>query len=284
MSFLICNFACMQRYARRCRRMKRISRLASCRMLHVLLVLISAGALQLSVFAGDNPENYASGLASVVPKSKLPPATEILAQARAGLPRQALRVKGQIMSGGRLGKLERSGHIEMYLDFGADPAIVRYKISDAFGDPLEQMTISMSEDCEVEFEYESGNPLKPAPAPPPTGSILHTDVTWGDLSLLFLWRPDGQTAREESLRGRDCYVIEFPDNAGVNSKTIWIDMQMLMLIQMEDTDRAGKLQRRLTVKNIKQISDQWMIKNLEIRSYPSFHHTLIRIDDVVAGP
>lgn len=258
-----------------------------------LLVLISAGALQLSVFAADNSGSLIPASPSVNRKTKMPPASEILAQVRANLPRQSLRFKGQIMSGGRLGKLERSGHIEMFLDFGADPAIARYKISDAFGASLEQMTISMGEDCEVEFEYERGNPLKPAPAPPPSGSILLTDVTWSDLSLLFLWRTDGQTAREETLRGRDCYVIEFPGNAVLienrkskieNCQVAWIDAQLLVLLQMEETDGDGIPQRRLTVKNIKQISDQWMIKNLEIRSYPSLHHTLIRIDEVVHGP
>jgi len=212
--------------------------------------------------------------------SSLPPATEILAQVRESLPREALLIKGQILSGGRLGKLERVCYIEMSLDFGADPAIVHYKISDTFGTPLEQMTISMSEGGETEYEYETGNPFKSAPAPQPTGVIRDTDVTWNDLSLLFLWRSDGRTAREENLRGRDCYILEFPRNEG-GIQSVWIDMQMLVLIQMEELDCGGRLQRRMIVKNIKKISDQWMIKNLEIRAYPSLHHTLIRVDEVI---
>lgn len=58
-------------------------------------------------------------------------------------------------------------------------------------------------------------------------------------------------------------------------------MQMLVLIQMEELGGDGRLQRRMIVKNIKKISDQWMIKNLEIRAYPSLHRTLIKIDEVV---
>ena len=59
---------------------------------------------------------------------------------------------------------------------------------------------------------------------------------------------------------------------------------MLIALQMEEIDADGRLRRRMTVKNIKKISEQWMIKNLEIRSYPSLHHTLIRIDTVVHSP
>ena len=211
--------------------------------------------------------------------SSLPAATEILAQVRENLPQDALRLKGQILSGGRLGKLERACYIEMFLELGGDPAIVRYKISDAFGTPIEQMTISMSEGCEAEFEYENGNPLRPAAAPSPNEFIRDTDVTWNDLSLLFLWRPDGRTVCEESLRGRDCYVIAF-NRQGDETIRVWIDRQMLMLIQMEELDNDGKLRRQMIVKNIKKISDRWMIKNMEVRSYPSLHHTLIRIDAI----
>lgn len=260
-----------------------ISRFRPCRPAgYVLLIL--ACAFQMQVFAEDSADNLNLFPPSANRKSELPSATEILAQVRASLPREALLVKGQILSGGRLGKLERVCYIEMFLDFGADPAIVRYKISDTFGTPLEQMTISMTEGGETEYEYETGNPLKAEPAPQPTGVIMDTDVTWNDLSLLFLWRADGRTTRTENLRGRDCYVLEFPGTAGLieNLQVVWIDMQMLVLIQMEELGGDGRLQRRMIVKNIKKISEQWMIKNLEIRAYPSFHHTLIRIDEV--GP
>ena len=307
----------------------RITSYFTCPVIHALLILTCA--LQMQVFAGDNSDslnlsppsaNRKSQIAN--PKSELPSATEILIQVRDRLPREALLIKGQILSGGRFGKLERACYIEMFLDFGGDPAIVRYKISDAFGTPLEQMTISMTEGGETEYEYETGNPLKAEPAPQPTGVIMDTDVTWNDLSLLFLWRADGRTAREENLRGRDCYVLEFPGKAVIenrppkaspplaekssalggslaelpgrrsgiggqaasggkieNFQVVWIDMQMLVLIQMEELDGDGRLQRRMIVKNIKKISDQWMIKNLEIRAYPALHHTLIKVDEVV---
>lgn len=274
MSCIVSRFTRPQRFAQRCGQ-----------MLHVLLILF--GVLQMAAFADGNSETLAAGLISPNPrsqipnpKSELPSALEILAQVRANFPREMIFIKGQILSGGRLGKLERICYVEMLLDLGRDPALVRYRMNDAFGTPFEQMTISVTEGCEAEFEYETGNPLRPAACPPPAGMIKDTDVTWSDLSLLFLWRTDARTLREESLRGRDCYVLEFScDESGI--KTIWIDMQMLVLLQMEELDADGRLQRRLTIKNIKKISDQWMIKNMEIRAYPALHHTLIRIDEVI---
>ena len=264
------------------------SKIAACFMFQALLAL--ACAMQTAALADGDAESLILPSASINQKSKIqnpksgfPPANEILAQVRANLPREALLIRGQILSGGRLGKLERVGHVEMFLDFGDDPASACYKINDAFGTTVEQMTTSMAEGGEAEFEYETGNPLQPAAAPGSEAFIRDTDFTWNDLSLLLLWRMDGRTVREESLRGRDCHVIEFPgqaESSSTNSQTVWIDTQMLVLIQMEELDGPGKLRRRMVVKNIKKISDQWMIKDLEIRSYPSLHHTLIRIDEV----
>jgi len=116
--------------------------------------LILACALQLQVFAGENSdgpdllspssnqkskiENRKSKITSQAQagenlKPALPPASEILARVRAILPRETLLIKGQILSGGRIGKLERVCYLDTHLDFRADPAIVRYKISDLFG-------------------------------------------------------------------------------------------------------------------------------------------------------
>ena len=223
----------------------------------------------------QNPKSKIQNL-----NSALPSAADLLAEVRGRLPQKTLQLKGQVLSGGRIGKLSRAGHIEMLLDFGGDPVLVCYKISDAFGDPAEEVTITMTPESDPEFEYESTAAPGKAGKPDPAGSIMNTDVTWGDLGLLFLWRQDGRTQRAENLRGRDCYVVVFPLE-GDGMQIVWIDAQMLIALQMEEIDADGRLRRRMTVKNIKKISEQWMIKNLEIRSYPSLHHTLIRIDTVV---
>jgi len=202
-----------------------------------------------------------------------------LAEVRDRLPQKTLQVKGQILSGGRIGKINQTGFVEMLLDFGHEPAAVFCKISDAFGSPIEEVTIFMSPGCDPEFEYEpAASPIK-GNVPAASDRIMNTDVSWNDLGLLFLWRLDGRTQRAETLRGRECYVVFFPQTDN-SLQSIWIDAQMLIVLQIEESDANGRLKRRLMVKNIKKIAEQWMIKNLEIRSYPSLHHTLIRIDEV----
>jgi hypothetical protein len=240
-------------------------------------------ALAVSAVGKAGPET-APNIVTAQSPERLPSANNILAEVRANLPQETIIIQGQILSGGRLGRLERVCHMEILLELGERPARICCKLSDAFGTALEQISIYVLEDGSlIKCEYKSGNPLKSAPLPPPSNAIMNTDVTWDDLSLLFLWRTDGRTIREETLRGCACYVVEFPDKSR-GKRTLWIDTQMMVLLQMDDTAANGDLRRRLTVKNIKKISDQWMIKNMAIRSYPSFHHTLIRVDAIVHGP
>lgn len=250
---------------------------------NIWFYLVPLFIFTLPFFVSGLPQGGGESVQVPLETEPLPDAGQILAEVCANLPRETLLIKGRILSGNRMGKLKQVCYIEILMELDEEPAAILYKLNDAFGYPFEQMTISVMEGSETELEYESGNPLKPAAPPPPTSAIMDTDVSWNDLSLLFLRRTDGKTVRRENLRGRDCYIIEFPGQAGASiesSKTIWIDTQMMVLLQMEDYGPDGKLQRRLTVKNIKKISDQWMIKNMEIRTYPSLHHTLIRIDDV----
>ena len=61
---------------------------------------------------------------------------------------------------------------------------------------------------------------------------------------------------------------------------VWIDESLFMLIQMEEYDSHHRRKRRLSVKKIKKISDIWMVKDMEVRSYPSKHRTLLCIDDI----
>ena len=46
--------------------------------------------------------------------------------------------------------------------------------------------------------------------PPLTERIEDTDVTWMDLTLAYLWWPDGKTVGEEEVRGRACWVLDVP--------------------------------------------------------------------------
>ncbi len=168
--------------------------------------------------------------------------------------------------------------VEIMLSLDGDPPIARYSIMDLFGESLEEMTVMRKLDSDAEIRFSSGKPLKPARAPGMDEAIRGTDITWNDLTLSFLWWRDGRLAGRESLRGRDCIMVDFMHSG---STRLWVDDKLFMIIQAEEYDEAGSRTRRLSVKNIKKIGDVWMLKDLEVRQYPSMHRTLLRVDEVI---
>ena len=118
--------------------------------------------------------------------------------------------------------------------------------------------------------------------------IQETDVSWMDLSLDFLWWRNARHAGKEALRGRNCYIIEVDAPAGTASRytrvRLWIDDVLFMLMQARAYSSDGEVIRELWVKSFKKIGDKWMIKDIEIQSYPSVHRTKLAVDDFsVAG-
>ena len=55
-----------------------------------------------------------------------------------------------------------------------------------------------------------------------------------------------------------------------------------MLLQAEGYSEDGNLVRRLWVKGFKKINERWMIKDMEIQSYPYRHRTRLRVREVAA--
>ncbi len=242
--------------------------------------------------------------------SDTPTAAILLARVRASMPKETLGIKGQIMRGTRIGRLEQAFRIEALLEWGKETPSARYLLSDTFGAPLARLTVTRPPGQAQQFLYENGKPLRPTPTPDLNQPIKGTELTWNDLSLSFLWWPGGTVVGRDNVRGRDCYVVEVPtppqagiiqpaltkqDSAtatpatktaasnAIASVRLWIDDRLVVLIQMEEYDASGKLIRRLSVKNFKKIGDVWMIKNMDIRRYPSRHRTQIRIEEVVSG-
>lgn len=204
-----------------------------------------------------------------------------MARARASLGSRTLFFRGKILSGERIGKSEQIAHIEVLLDFAAEPLVARYTICDAFGEPTEQMTLCASAGEEPEVDYASGVPLRPATAPCLEATVRGTDLAWDDLELLFLMQGEESGVRMDNIRGRDCYALEF-QTTPEETVLVWLDSQMLVPVQIERFDREGILKKRILVKKVKKFGEQWMVRSLEIRSYPSLHRTFIAIDEASA--
>jgi len=62
---------------------------------------------------------------------------------------------------------------------------------------------------------------------------------------------------------------------------LWIGKQQHLLLQAEGVDANGKVVRRLWVKSCKKIDEKWIVKEMEIQSYPVVHRTKLHILEVI---
>jgi hypothetical protein len=234
-------------------------------------------------------------VATAARSSDAPPAQELLDDVVARLPREALTVSGELIVRRRKGvELRRLG-FEMYLNWGVRPSIARYTIRDAFGGDLERLTVERDARGLPTFRYAAGSPLAPAETPPLFDTVQQSDISWMDLALSFLWWPDGELVGRDEVKGRRCFVVRVPAPASVrggvagasassyDAVRLWIDEEMRMLLQAEGLDTDGSAVRRLWVRSFKKIDDRWMIKDMEVESYPVASRTKLHVSDVSAA-
>ena len=172
----------------------------------------------------------------------------------------------------------------MVLDWKADVPTARYTIRDAFGASLQHLAITWNTPTQPEYRFLEGSPLRAAPMPVLSDSILDTDLTWIDLSLSFLWWEGGVERGEEPVRGRDCRVIDVPapDDAGahIDGVRLWIDSKAGIVLRAEGFDSAGELARRMDVKSFKKINGRWVIKDIDFQRFPEKTKTTLLVNAV----
>ena len=214
----------------------------------------------------------------------LPSASSILAGVAGALPDIPLLVNAELQSKTKDGKLERRFQVEMLLDWNMDPPGARYTLRDGFGATLSHLSLSWPAGGPADYRYFTGTPLQAAPLPNLAEPIEGTDLAWMDLSLAFLWWPDGVTRGTEEVKGRECYVLDIPapdgDFAGCSGVRVWIDPRISILLRAEAYGMEDQKLRRLEVKSFRKINDRWFIKDIEVQSYPSRHKTILRVRDV----
>jgi hypothetical protein len=216
--------------------------------------------------------------------SRLPPAQELLDGCIGALPDIPLLIKGQLQSKNRDGDIEEKVNVEMLLDWQAVPPAARYTLRDAFGAELEHLAVTWSEDGPPDYRYFTGDPLTAAPVPELSAPVRATDISWMDLSLSFLWWPDGTTVGAEEVRSRACYVVDVPAPGGFfggcMGARLWIDPQIHIMLRADAFGKDGKVMRRMEVKGFKKINGRWIIQDIEVESLSTKHRTVLRVRDV----
>ncbi len=238
----------------------------------ILTLLTAAGARALDAIPGPPAPEVA------------PTADGILSQVVARLPGEPLQISGELRADPRDNKPGRRCQVQLSLAYGDEPAQARYTIMDAFGEDLEQLTIIRPATGPCTWHYAKGYPLAVAPLPDARLPVQGTDLSWSDMSLSFLWWRGARITGAEKALDRDCFVIEVPAPAGeltpYASARLWIDRRYLFLLRAEGCDAAGTPVRRVAVKSLKKINDEWMVNDLEVTSLPSNLRTSLKINVV----
>lgn len=207
-----------------------------------------------------------------------PPAgQELLDRVRASLPPEPLRIEAELRTkeaSGDYAPVARA-EVQMWMDGGYGEA--RYIVRDWFGREEEELTVVRREGVLPTFAYRTGDPLQDTPLPDLSAPIRNTDLTWGDLSLSFLWWPGAKTVGQESVRGRNCYIVEVPAPAehfdSLERVRIWIDPKIGMLLRAEAIGSDGTRLRTMDARKFRKIDEIWMISNLEVTRHPGRHRT-----------
>lgn len=241
--------------------------------------LVAASAARLS--AAD-PSRSALPVAGTADDDEVPIAAALLAGVVQQLPPDPIRVTGSLLVRRRRGVPINTYGFELIARWGDRTPQAQYTISDAFGDPIERLSLTFGP--EPVIDYAAGNPLVPQPIVSLARPIQASDITWMDLTLSFLWWTDARLEGEDSVKGFDCHVIRVnapPDQpAAYKSVRLWISKKAGMMLRAEGLDADDKPIRRLWINSVQKIDDAYMIKDMEIQKYPAVQRTKLSIDEV----
>ena len=233
-------------------------------------------ALTNTVGVADDPPAAAVG--------NLPDATELLRQVVAGLPSEPLTVQARVEGRDDLDYLDKLRLTEMRLEWKGGTIRAEYTIRDAFGGDLARLEVERPAHGDIAYKLFTGAPLEPAVLKLLDSPLAGLDINWLDLSLSYLWWPNGRTIGTEHVKGRLCYVLELPVPRDVSTLCstvrLWIEAKVHVLLQAEALDAKQQRLRMLRIKSFKKVKDLWLIEDLEVQTYPSRHRTLLRVQEV----
>ena len=199
-------------------------------------------------------------------------------------PREPLDIHGEMIVRKRRGVELSRVAFNMVVDWGADPAQFRYRVLDDEGTVQRELVLQLHPGGCPEISGGQGESVDLDSA------IESTDLTWADLSLSFLWWRGGRIVGTDTAKGRDCYLVDVPapawgaDSTGYSRVRLWVDQSLHMLLRADAFDANDKHVRRLWVRSLKKMEGRWMIKDMEVQSYPPVQRTRLRIHSAKAVP
>jgi len=197
--------------------------------------------------------------AATLHAENLPPAQQILAFARAQLPKQPIRMNGSLKERAENGFVKKELTVEMDLNWGGSPANATYRIRDGKTEILKILEIQWLA-AGPDFQYSENN--KEVPDFSPNTEIDGLGITWADLSFSFLWSRDAETMKTDKKMGKDCFVVSVP--RGSNRLLLWIERETGRLFGAKEESPDGTLLKEIKVVSVKEFDKLWMVKDLDI--------------------
>ncbi len=113
--------------------------------------------------------------------------------------------------------------------------------------------------------------------------FMGSDFTYDDLGDRKLEDDTHKLLREETLDGKECYVVESvsKDEDYMYSKTVvWVNKSTFIGVQKDFYDEDEDLLKTLTIKEVEKISDIWVITNSEMKNVQKNHRTSIILSNI----
>ena len=209
---------------------------------------------------------------------------EIMQRVRDHLPKETVEVQARLQSKRPDGRVDRVVMVDMLLDWGGFPPSATYGLRDRFGDDLGRLELELAGANGPVHRFFPAGAEMPDETVDLFEPIDRTDLTWSDLSFSFLWWPGAERVGDESKKGRRCYVIDVaaPEGGGPYSGArLWVDREVLAVLQVELYDPDSRRIRKLSVKSFQKLDDLWTLKDLDVYRYPSRRKTTLRVQKMM---
>jgi len=113
--------------------------------------------------------------------------------------------------------------------------------------------------------------------------FMGSDFTYDDLGDRKLDADTHKLLREETIEGKECYVVESisKDEDYMYSKTItWIRKDNFVGLKKEFYDEDEDLLKTLSIKKVEQISGYWVISHSVMKNSQKNHSTNIELSNI----
>ena len=113
--------------------------------------------------------------------------------------------------------------------------------------------------------------------------FMGSDFTYDDLGDRKLEDDTHKLLREETMDGKECYVVESlsKDEDYMYSKTVvWVNKSNFIGVKKEFYDEDEDLLKILAIKEVEEISGIWVITNSEMKNVQKNHRTTMVLNNI----